>query len=62
MLLLYIWDGSDYLPEVFYKWVDDSNGAFIYAFDNNRLVSFCNYSVLTDNQGWLEGLRRFSKY
>ncbi|RDY25292.1 hypothetical protein CHL78_018930 [Romboutsia weinsteinii] len=57
-----IWDGSGYLPEVFHKWVDDSNGAFIGAFDNNRLVSFGKYSVLIDNQGWLEDLRRLSKY
>jgi RimJ/RimL family protein N-acetyltransferase len=53
-----IWDGTDYLPTVFHKWVDDS-GYFLGAVDtsNNKVIATTKFSILLDGTGWLEGLR-----
>ncbi|MGL5753329.1 MAG: GNAT family N-acetyltransferase [Paraclostridium sp.] len=52
-----IWDGNDYLPKVFHKWVDDKKGCFLGVVIDDKVVAVGKYSVLVDNQGWLEGLR-----
>jgi GNAT superfamily N-acetyltransferase len=53
-----IWDGTDYLPKVFHKWVDDK-GYFLGAVDSNKnkVVAVDKLSILPDGTGWLEGLR-----
>ncbi|MDP4089288.1 MAG: GNAT family N-acetyltransferase [Bacillota bacterium] len=53
-----IWDGTDYLPKVFHKWVDD-RGIFIGAVDTerNKVIAAARLTVLHDGTGWLEGLR-----
>ncbi|NLK36382.1 MAG: GNAT family N-acetyltransferase [Gracilibacteraceae bacterium] len=58
-----IWDGTDYLPEVFHKWVDDK-GLFLGAVDTdtNKVVGTDKYSLLYDGTGWLEGLRIHKDY
>lgn len=58
-----IWEGGDYLPEVFHKWVDDK-GLFLGIVDTekNKIVSVGKFSVLSDGSGWLEGLRVHSSY
>ena len=52
------WEGTDYLPHVFHKWVDDK-GCFLGAVDTskNKIVGVGKLSILQDNSGWLEGLR-----
>jgi len=58
-----IWDGGDYLPSVFHKWVDDK-GFFLGGVDieNNKVVSVAKLSILYDGSGWLEGLRVHKNY
>lgn len=58
-----IWDGTDYLPELFHGWVDD-RGLFLGAIDSEtgRVVGTDKYSVLPDGTGWLEGLRVHKNY
>lgn len=58
-----IWDGTDYLPELFHKWVDDL-GMFLGAvdMDSNKVVGVDKYSILHDGSGWLEGLRVHKDY
>ena len=57
-----IWDGYDYLPQVFNRWVNDKNGCFLGLLHNNQIVALGKYSILLDNQGWLEGLRVHPNY
>lgn len=52
-----IWEGTDYLPQVFHKWVDEKKGCFLGLIENNKVVAVGKYTVFPDNQGWLEGLR-----
>ena len=58
-----IWDGTDYLPEIFHQWVDDT-GLFLGAVDTdtNKVIGTDKYSVLYDGTGWLEGLRTHKAY
>ena len=58
-----IWGGTDYLPEIFHKWVDDK-GLFLGAVDTdaNKVIGTDKYSVLYDGSGWLEGLRTHKDY
>lgn len=53
-----IWEGTDYLPKVFHKWVDDK-GIFLGAIDSdrNKVAAVAKLSMLSDGSGWLEGLR-----
>jgi GNAT superfamily N-acetyltransferase len=58
-----IWDGNDYLPEVFHDWVD-AEGYFFGAVDDekDKVIGVAKYSVLYDKSGWLEGLRVHKDY
>ena len=57
-----IWDGDDYIPQVFGKWVNDKEGKFLGIQIDNKIVALGKYSKLKDNQGWLEGLRVHKDY
>lgn len=57
-----IWDGNDYLPDLFHKWVNDKKGCFLSILHDNQIVALGKYSILLDNQGWLEGLRVHPNY
>ncbi len=52
-----IWDGDDYIPLVFDKWVEDKKGLFIGAYFDNRLVGISKLSFYNKGYAWLEGLR-----
>jgi len=58
-----IWEGGDYLPSVFHKWVDDK-GIFLGGIDveKNKVVAVGKMSILLDGSGWLEGLRVHINY
>ncbi|MBW9157442.1 GNAT family N-acetyltransferase [Clostridium sp. FP2] len=58
-----IWEGCDYLPSVFHKWLEDK-GIFLGGVDtdNNKVVVVAKLSILYDGSGWLEGLRVHAKY
>ncbi|MBF0362848.1 MAG: GNAT family N-acetyltransferase [Oligoflexia bacterium] len=59
-----IWDGSDYMPNVFKQWVNDPEGVFICAVDTvkNKVVGTGKLSILYDGSGWLEGFRVHKDY
>ena len=53
-----IWEGDDYIPEIFDKWIADPYGEFVGLFDENTLVAFGKMTYLTPTDVWLEGLRK----
>ncbi len=59
----HVWEGTDYLPKVFYKWLKEA-GLFIGVVDTtkNQVVGTGRLSILTDGSGWLEGLRIHEDY
>lgn len=57
-----IWDGNDYIPKIFHKWISEKEGCFIGLFKDNTLVGLGKYTILIDRQGWLEGLRIHPDY
>jgi RimJ/RimL family protein N-acetyltransferase len=58
-----IWGGTDYLPKVFHKWVDDE-GYFLGVIDaeKNKVAGVGKLSFLQDKSAWLEGLRVHREY
>lgn len=58
-----IWGGTDYLPKVFHKWVEDE-GYFLGVIDStkNKVIGVGKFSILQDKSGWLEGLRVHTEY
>lgn len=52
-----IWEGEDYIPEVFDDWVADPRGEFSLVFDGEQLVAFGKLTELREGEWWLEGLR-----
>lgn len=59
-----IWDGTDYLPDLFHGWVDDKNGQFVGAVDTetNKVIGTDKYTILPDGTAWLEGMRIHTAY
>lgn len=58
-----IWEGQDYLPKVFYEWLD-APGLFLGVEEPklHKIVAVEKYSYLPDKTGWLEGLRVHTSY
>lgn len=58
-----IWEGTDYLPQVFHNWVD-SKGIFLGGVDKekSKVVAVARLSILNDGSGWMEGLRVHKNY
>jgi hypothetical protein len=52
-----IWEGWDYLPRVYDRWLEDPRGAFLVAELDGRPVGTDKITVLSPGQIWLEGLR-----
>lgn len=52
------WEGSDYLPFVFDDWIADTDGEFVAAMLEGRVVGCGKLSFLTPYDAWLEGLRK----
>jgi GNAT superfamily N-acetyltransferase len=52
------WEGEDYLPHVFYKWLEDP-GLLIGIEEThiNQIVALAHVALLPDGTAWLEGLR-----
>lgn len=57
-----IWDGQDYVPELFGEWVADERGQFTVAYDGEELVAFNKLTELSAGEWWLEGLRVHARY
>jgi N-acetylglutamate synthase-like GNAT family acetyltransferase len=52
-----IWGGEDRIPDVFDSWVTHRTGPFFVAESDGRVVGTGKLTVLSDDEGWLEGGR-----
>lgn len=52
-----IWDGHDYVPQVWDDWLLDSVGRLIVAQQQDRIVGLGKLTCLATGQWWVEGLR-----
>ena len=52
-----IWNGNDYLPEVWDSWITDYDGQLITAELGGRAIGVIKLSRLASRQWWMEGLR-----
>ncbi len=52
-----IWDGDDYVPEVWDDWFKDFNGLLGVAEVNGHAIACSKISLIAKGQWWLEGFR-----
>lgn len=52
-----VWEGHDYVPDVFSEWAEDNAGVFIGIEVQDRLAGIARLSRFSDQVGWCEGLR-----
>ena len=57
-----IWEGGDYVPDVWHDWFNDPHGLFITAEYSGRAIGCAKISLLAEGQWWLEGFRVDPKY
>ncbi len=55
-----IWEGHDYVPNVFDKWVEE--GGFYKGILKGKIIAIDKYTWLEDDVIWLEGLRVHPEY
>jgi len=53
-----IWEGDDYIPCVFDKWLVDKHSDFVGLWVDDNLIAFNRMVYLTPQDVWLEGLRK----
>ncbi len=52
-----IWEGEDYVPAVIDYWLADQAGEFTVAEYNGEVMGFAKFTLLTPQDGWMEGIR-----
>ncbi len=52
-----IWEGVDYIPDVFDKWIKREDKIFVCIVDNDIVQGLANMTIMPDNTLWFEGLR-----
>ncbi len=52
-----VWDGEDYLPQVFDDWLADPEGLFWAATIHDRLIGLVKLTRMEAGEWWMEGLR-----
>ena len=53
-----IWNGNDYVPETFPKWMENPQARTIGLFEEDELVAFGNIEKIADTDiAWIQGLR-----
>jgi len=57
-----IWDGDDYLPHIFEKWVHEEGGEFSVITVDGVVAGCAKMTLLPHNVLWLEGIRVDSDY
>jgi N-acetylglutamate synthase-like GNAT family acetyltransferase len=57
-----VWNGHDYVPKVYEKWMGDNKGEFTIAEKDGEIIGFARYSKVNDSEIWLEGIRMDEKY
>jgi GNAT superfamily N-acetyltransferase len=53
----HIWEGDDYVPRLFHRWLADDTGRFTVAYEGDHLVGFGKLTKFSPGEWWLEGLR-----
>jgi len=52
-----IWEGEDYIPQVWEEWLADEDGRLIVAEHRGQVLGLGKLSRLSDEDWWLQGLR-----
>lgn len=52
-----VWGGTDYVPNVIYKWLQGSEGVLWVATDDGVVAGFSRMAFLSGNRCWMEGIR-----
>ena len=53
-----IWEGEDYITDIFDEWVKGENSIFAGYWEDNKLIGFGRMQFLTPTDVWLEALRK----
>jgi ribosomal protein S18 acetylase RimI-like enzyme len=61
-LTRHIWEGQDYVPQVWETWLNDYNGLLAVAEYGGRVVGLGKLTRLSPDEWWLEGLRVHPRY
>jgi GNAT superfamily N-acetyltransferase len=56
-LTSHIWDGEDYIPQVWADWLNDPLGCLLVAESEGRILGLAKLSQSTPEDWWLQGLR-----
>jgi GNAT superfamily N-acetyltransferase len=57
-----MWDGGDYVPEVWEQWLHNLYGLLAVAESNGHVIGCTKISLLANRQWWLEGFRVDPQY
>ena len=57
-----IWEGDDYLPEVWQDWLFDPQGLLAVAEFRGKIIGIGKLTMLSKQDWWLEGLRVHPKF
>lgn len=52
-----VWEGTDYLPYVWDRWLTDANGYLMAATQEGMLVGVQHVQLMPDGSAWAEGIR-----
>lgn len=52
-----IWDGHDYIPDVWDSWLNDAGGVLLVGVFDERPVAIAKITALLPGEDWFEGLR-----
>ncbi len=58
----FIWDGHDYVGEVFSRWLEDPHGQLLAAEYAGHYIGTAKVTLLAPGQWWLEGFRIDPKF
>lgn len=57
-----VWDGNDYIPQVVDLWITEEKGEFTVLEVDGEIRAFAKYSLISETQVWLEGIRVASEH
>jgi predicted PurR-regulated permease PerM len=57
-----IWDGEDYVPQMWAEWLEDPRGELTVVERKGRVMALAKLTRLADDEWWLEGLRVDPRY
>ena len=57
-----IWEGNDYVPEVWSDWLADPEGVLVVAEHEDRVIGLGKLTHLAPDEWWLEGLRTHPEF